>query len=384
MTEKSIVFIVNCLAFGGAEIQVMRLAQGLHKRGWQVAVVSLLKSGTLKDSLLQTGISVHSLNMRPGLPNPTGIVRLRKILAKIKPQIVHSHIVHANLLARLTRLFTRMPVLICTAHNVREGGRSLELGYRYTDRLSDLTTNVSQAAVDRYVRIKAAPAGRIRFVPNGVDTAQYLAEPDERMRARARMNLNGQFIWLAVGRFQEQKDYPNMIHAFSRMDRSNHSHDARLLIAGTGPLEQSTRDLATSLGVADRVDFIGARSDIANLMKMADAFVLSSAWEGMPLVLQEAAASSLPIVATRVGGNAEVAIDGRSAWLVPAKDTAALSAAMSRMMALSPGERKRMGEAGREFVVENFEIERVLDQWERIYAEIHLTKTATPAAQGCP
>lgn len=370
MTAKSIVFVVNCLALGGAEIQVVRLADGLRRRGWEVDVVSLLKPGTLRDPLLKMGVRVHSLNMRAGLPNPAGMTRLRGILAKLKPQIVHSHIAHANLLTRLTRLIARMPVLICTAHNVREGGRSLELGYRFTDPLTDLTTNVSQAAVDRYVRIKAAPPHRIRFVPNGVDTARYLAQPEERVRLRAEMKLNGQFVWLAVGRFQEQKDYPNMLHAFARAVGGPGTQTARLMIAGGGPLEQQARDLAASLGVSDRVDFIGERSDVPQFMKMADAFVLSSAWEGMPLVLQEAAASGLPIVATRVGGNAEVAIEGCSALLVPAKNALALADAMSRMMAMPEAERRRMGEAGRRHVVENYEMDRVLDQWEGIYAEL--------------
>ena len=109
MSAKSIVFVVNCLSLGGAEIQVMRLADGLRRREWEVDVVSLLKPGTLRGPLIKMGVRVHSLNMRAGMPNPAGMIRLRKILAKLKPQIVHSHIVHATLLTRLTRLIARMP-----------------------------------------------------------------------------------------------------------------------------------------------------------------------------------------------------------------------------------------------------------------------------------
>ena len=115
------------------------------------------------------------------------------------PRVVHSHIVHANLLARAARLLSRMPVLVCTAHSISEGSRLLELGYRLTDRLADLTTNVSQAGVDRYVRIGAAPAGRIRFVPNGLDLARF--HPDEAARGCAppRAGRGRPFVWLAVG-----------------------------------------------------------------------------------------------------------------------------------------------------------------------------------------
>ncbi len=125
-------------------------------------------------------MEVLCLDMRRGVPNPIAIIKLRRIIATLSPRVVHSHIAQANLLARVTRLLARMPVLVCTAHSVIEGGRMLELGYRYTDRLADLTTIVSQAAVERYVRIGAAPAHRLRFVPNGLDLARFI--PDEAAR----------------------------------------------------------------------------------------------------------------------------------------------------------------------------------------------------------
>jgi len=164
--QRSIMLLVNYLGVGGAEIQVVRLAVGLRRRGWRVSVVSMLGPGILAGQLHEQEIPVHGLNMRPGVPNPLGVMRLRRIIRKEQPDIVHSHIVHANILARVTRLVTHMRVLVCTAHNMQEGGRAYDLSYRYTDSLADLTTNVSQAAVDRYVQIKAAPVDRIRFVPN--------------------------------------------------------------------------------------------------------------------------------------------------------------------------------------------------------------------------
>ena len=101
---------------------------------------------------------------------------------------------------------------------------------------------------------------------------------------------------------------------------------------------------------------------------------MSSAWDGMPLVLQEAGASALPIVATRVGGNAEVALDGQSAWIIPPGDTPALADAMRRMTDLPAADRHHMGVAGRAHVTKNYDMPAVLDQWEDIYDELRRKK----------
>jgi len=370
MKNDSILFLVNVLGFGGAELQVVQLALGMRRRGWEVTVVSLVPPVGLVEELRHKDVEVLCLDMRKGVPNPFAIVKLRRIIASRMPRVVHSHIAQANLLARITRLLARMPVLVCTAHSMIEGGRLLELGYRYTDRLGDLTTIVSQAAFERYLRIGAAPAHRLRFVPNGLDLARFVPDEAARLRARRELGLGGKFVWLAAGRFTEAKDYPNLLRAFAAVARA----DATLLIAGRGPLKDEVQALSGSLGLDDRLQFLGLRHDVPDLMNAADAYVMSSAWEGMPLVLQEASATGLPIVATDVGGNREVVVNDVSGLLVPAKDPAALAEAMDRVMAMSGQRRREMGLAGREYVSSQFEIEHVLDLWEGIYEELTHSK----------
>src|SRR6476620_11169227 len=97
MGNRSIVFVVNALTHGGAEIQVSRLARGLVRRGWKVAVVSMIRPEALVPELKAAGVAVHGLDMTPGVPNPLAILRLRGILNLLRPQIVHSHIAHANI-----------------------------------------------------------------------------------------------------------------------------------------------------------------------------------------------------------------------------------------------------------------------------------------------
>lgn len=366
---RSILFLVNAMLRGGAEIQVFRLAVGLRRRGWEVTVVSMIPPEALVPELHAAGVGFYSLDMTPGVPNPAAIIKLRKILVGHRPQIVHSHMYHANLLGRLTRLFARIPLLICTAHNIKESGRAGELAYRITDRLADLTTNVSQAAVDRFIRIGAAPVQRIRFMPNGLDVSAFAPDSEARSRLREQLKVGDKFAWLAIGRFEEAKDYPNLLRAFKTT-----AANAILLVVGQGTLEFKLRDLAASLGIAQRVRFLAVRNDVPALMNAADAYVMSSLWEGMPLVLQEASATGLPIVATDVGGNADVVVNGSSGMIVPPADSEALGQAMQKIMAMPQEQRDQMGRAGRRHVQLRYDMNRVLDGWEELYRELWTAK----------
>jgi len=363
-----LLFLITGLAFGGAETQLVNLAISLKKRGWEVRVVSMLPPQAFTEELKEAGIPLSTLNMRRGVADPRAVFGLVKTLREWKPDIVHSHMIHANLLARIARIFYRIPVLICTAHSIDEGGRWREIAYRLTDFLADLTTNVSQAAVERYIRVGAVPKGKIRYVPNGVDTAKF--KPDEVVvkRLRNELGINDCFIWLAVGRFEEAKDYPNMLQAFKMV--VDKKQDTLLLLAGQGSLLEETRKLANELDLEDKVRFLGVRRDVPDLMNAADAYVMSSAWEGMPMVLLEAEACGLPVVATEVGGNGEVILNNKSGYVVPPGDSEALATAMVKMMALSEVERRAMGKAGRAHIEANYSLERVVDQWEELYRQL--------------
>ena len=145
---------------------------------------------------------------------------------------------------------------------------------------------------------------------------------------------------------------------------------AVLLLAGRGPLQGETESLARELDIADRVRFLGVRHDIPELMCAADAYVMSSAWEGMPVVLLEAAASALPIVATSVGGNHEVVCHEESGFMVPARDPEALGMVMLRLMELPETQRRRMGDHGRAHVRSQYGLTRVVERWEALYSEV--------------
>jgi len=365
--RNSLLFLTTGLAYGGAETQVVRLATRLKLRGWEVSVVSLMPPKAYVEDLEAAGIPVFSLGIRRKLPDPRPVLRLARIIRKWQPDVVHSHMVHANLLARIVRPLAPFPILVCTAHSIDEGGRLREVLYRLTDLFCDLTTQVSQAGLERYVHVGAVPRHKIRYIPNGVDTERFKPNLEDRLKVRKELGVDG-FVWLAVGRFDPQKDYPNMVQAFARVV---HKHsNAILLIVGDGPLRETMENMARELGAEKYVKFLGIRRDIPQLMNAADAYVMSSSWEGMPNVLLEASATGLPIVATDVGGNREVVLDGITGFLVPPRNPEALAEAMLRMMDLPEEKRREMGKAARKHVEDNFSLNRVVDMWEALYKEL--------------
>jgi glycosyltransferase involved in cell wall biosynthesis len=364
-----ILFLSTSMGMGGADSQLLAAAQELRTRGHEVRIVSLTPLGPMGLQARKLGLPTESLEMRRGIPDPRALVRLSRLVRAWRPDVVHSHMVHANLMARALRLVAPVPALVSTIHNIYEGGALLMAGYRWTNGLVDHMTIISEAAAERFVRERIVPGEILRVVPNGVDPEPFRQVPAEaRGQVRRALGLGQEFAWLAVGRFEIAKDYPNMLRAFAGV-RERHP-DAVLLLVGRGSLQAQTEALAAELKLATGVRFLGVRDDVPALVSAADGYVMSSAWEGMPMVLLEAAAGGLPIVTTRVGGNEEAVLDEETGFLVPPRDHEALAAAMRRLMGLSEAERRNLGERGREHVRVRYGLSRVADRWEDLYREV--------------
>ncbi|MDJ0676686.1 MAG: glycosyltransferase [Calothrix sp. MO_167.B42] len=365
-----IIILSTGLGLGGAEQQVIELASNLIQRGHQVKILSMVPLGIMGLEALSHGFDIATLNMSPGAPEPRIIPKLIHLINDWQPHILHSHMLHANLLARIVRVFTKVPVLISTAHSIdeSEGERWREFAYRFTDFLCNLTVNTSKAGVERYIQIGLVSREKARFIPNFVNINKFKFDPELRNKTRSQLGLRDKFTWLAVGRFDPPKDYPTTIKAFAIILKQN--PNTLLIIVGIGKLKSDIEELVKELKIESNVRFLGARSDVVALMNAADAYLKSSAWEGMPMVLLEAAAAQLPIVATDVGGTRETVLDGKSGFLVPSKNPQLLAEAMFKMMRISETKRLQMGQKGREFVAAQYSTEEVITQWEQLYSDL--------------
>ncbi len=373
-----ILLLSTSMGMGGADQQLLSAATGLRDRGHEVRIVSLTPLGEMGARARAAGLATESLGMQRGIADPRGLTRLVRLVRAWRPAVLHSHMLHANLMARAVRLFAPVPAVVSTIHNIYEGGRLRMLGYRLTNGLVDHVTIISQAAADRFVGEGIVPASLLEVVPNGVDTERYQSvPPGTRERLRQSLGLGAEFAWLAVGRFEAATDYPTMLRAFARVREEQPG--AVLLLVGRGSLQAGTEALAAALGLEGQVRFVGTREDVPEFMTVADGYVMSSAWEGMPMVLLEAAAAGLPIVATRVGGNLEVVRDGDTGFLAPPGDDAALGAAMLRLMALPETERRAMGAHGHDHVRQHYGLGRVVDRYEAVYRAVLRRKGAAAA-----
>ena len=360
-----VVLLTTSLAGGGAETQVALLALSLSQRGWPVSIVSLLDLSLFHVKQIAEGVPVHSLGMQPGLPDPRGLVRLAVILRELRPQVLHSHMFHANLMARLMRLAFPQLLIISTLHSMAEssrhspGTRWRDWVYCGTNPMADATVAVCQAVAERHLAAGAVSRTKLRVIPNGVDTGRFRPDAERRERLRGELGAGGEFVWLAAGRLMWKKDYPTMLRAAARLGRGI------LFIAGAGPREAELAAMATELGV--RARFLGPREDIPALMNAADGLVLSSVVEGLPMTLLEAASSGLPCVTTDAGGARDAVVDGQTGFLAPPGDAEALAAAMARLVELPGAARHEMGLAARELALARFEMGAVTSQWEELY-----------------
>ncbi|MGB0064153.1 MAG: glycosyltransferase [Terracidiphilus sp.] len=381
-----IVTVLTSLGVGGAEKQALAVAKRMVKRGHEVAVL------VLRAQLPQewpTALPVVHLDIYGVRENPVslaaGFVRGRRFLHDFRPDVVHSHSFHANLLARMLQIGAairtanggRCAAVISTVHNVYEGGWMRMMAYRLTDGLSDCTVAVSQAAAERFVGLKAIPKHKYLVRVNGIDGAEFAPDTERRARMRSEMlgteATNRAFVWLSAGRVTPAKDFPNLLRAFALVRKE--APGAELWIAGA---LNDAKEAVAADGVADDVRdaetdgqegvrWLGLRRDMPALIDAADGFVLASAWEGMPLVIGEAMAMEKPVVATDVGGVRELV--GDCGAIVPAKNTGALAAAMLRTMRQSREERAQRGRMARERIVREFSIDAAADWWEKTYRQ---------------
>ena len=344
-----IVYALNSLARGGAEQLVTALAGRMAGRGHTVLVM-VLKPAARGDLVcpVETVYLGFEVGMTRGVRGVRDAVRL---LRGFKPNVIHSHSFHANILMRLVGAVTPGAAVISTIHNVYEGGRLRMLGYRMTDRLAVRTAAVCAAAARRFE--EAGAVKHCGVVRNAIEVERYTPDISRRAGVRAAMGIQDEFVWLAVGRDAPAKDYPTMLAAFERARERR--PDVRLWIAGAERPEECT----------EGVRWLGMREDVAGLLDGADGFVLSSAWEGMPLAVAEAMAMEKPVVATDVGGVRELV--GDCGVLVGAADAAGLGVAITEMMGRSAKERGELGSAARLRIVAGFDLKARVEEWERVY-----------------
>ncbi|TDU68072.1 glycosyltransferase involved in cell wall biosynthesis [Prosthecobacter fusiformis] len=363
-----VLWITTGLGTGGAEMMLAQLVRGLTNHSH--VVISLTAGGKYIEPLRSAGAAVYSLDMPAGKPTPGALWSLFKNVRQARPDILMGWMYHGCLAAVLAKLVCRARMI----WNIRQSLYDLSLEKRgsalviralaWLSRIPEAITYNSQVSARQHEAI-GYHAGQSRLIPNGFDLEKWQPLPPSAERAGG----VGRF-----GRYTAMKDYPAFLEAAALISKD--MPQVRFILAGTG-VDASNEELVSlvqKLGLTNSVSLLGERDDLPALTAGLDLVVSSSAFgEGFPNVVGEAMACGVPVVATDIGDTAWVM--GETGHLVPARDPSALAAACLKVLRLSPDERREMGEAGRERIVQQFSLKSVLSQFEdMLSAEKRATK----------
>lgn len=350
-----ILYVITGLGLGGAEKIVCDLADQMSNLGHQVKIAYLTGEILVRPKNINVDIIPLDLNNFYGLYLASK--KYKKLIQAFQPDVVHAHMVHANIFTRINRIGCAIPKLICTAHNSNEGGKLRMMAYRLTNFLSDFNSNVSQEATESLISKGAFNKNNLTTVYNGIDLSKFkLSKIDKK---------NDEIMILSVGRFNEQKDYPNLFKAIKILKDNNLIEKVKFYVAGDGALRPYLEKTIEDLGINNNIVLLGNRSDIPELLNQADFFVLSSRHEGLPTVVIEAMACETFVVATDCGGSAEIL--GETGMLVPIENSEALAKGLEQAMKLTEDQILNNGKLARERVEKLFSLEASVNKWLALY-----------------
>lgn len=358
-----ILFIITSLGMGGAENIVVSLADKLTLQGHNVDIVCLRGEILIKPKC--KNIKIYSLKLTNIINIYTVLKKINNIIKKMQPDVIHAHMFHAIIMSRILKISFPDIKLISTAHSKLYGGKFRGLLYKITDRFSDLNTNVSHEATDYFLDHKVFSRNNTITVTNGIDINKYSYDLNKRTKLRDFYRIQASDkIFISVGRFNEAKDYPNLLNAYAKFI-SHYKKESKLFIIGDGVLRAQIEELIEQLGLANSVTLLGIRHDVNELLNMADIFILSSEWEGFGLVIAEAMATEKVVIATDCGGVKEVL--GNYEYLVPAKDSEALTQKMLEVTEINQQDCEQIGKINRQRVIDHYSLDAMVGQWLKLY-----------------
>lgn len=356
-----ILHLVENLNLGGAERVVISLVLQQVADGHDCRVVCLFESGDLANELRQAGVAVTPCNKNPGL-DFKALWRLRKILRQTRPQVMHSHNVMPHYYGVLAALGAPMR-RINTRHGMGDflDNRRQRLLYRLSLVMTDYVCCVCNAARYQFVRSSVVPPDKAVTVFNGI-SINPVKEPKGCLRRELGLAPGARVIG-TVGRLNPAKDHITLIMAFE--DLAERDESLHLVLVGDGGERAKLTALATDSRYHERIHFLGARSDVPRLLPDFSLFVLSSLTEGFSVALIEAGAAGVPMLATNVGGNAEILADGRGR-LVPPRDSVALADAARAMLDDHAGT-AAMREAAQRWISRHCTVNAMAHRYYRVY-----------------
>lgn len=360
---RSIVHVLSSFGVGGQERVALDLAIGQRARGLDVGVISIAPgpNGPMAEEFAQAGVTVGQVAKRPGV-DPTLVPQLALELRRRRADVVHTHnpqpLIYGAPAARLIGA-----AAIHTKHGKNPGGPGQKLLRRAAARLVHAFVAVSDTTAAQARELRDVPLAKLHTIPNGIRLDRYAPDPEARAAARVELGLGDAWVVGTVGRMDEFKNQALLVRAMAPILSSR----VRLVLVGDGEARPDVEAAVEALPEPRWVVLTGRRMDVPRIVHAFDVFALPSKSEGLPLVVPEAMAAGLPIVATAVGGLPSVVDEGETGLLVPV-DEAALAAALARLER-DRDKARAMGARAREVALDRYSHDRMVDAYLALYRQ---------------
>ena len=366
---RSIFFYTDSRALGGAEHALLMLVESLDRAAWRPTL--LLDDAPGSEPLAERAVALD-VPVRPIPALPLGLAGARRVpsLARLlraeRPAVFHAHLSWplAAKYGLAAAVLARVPAVVATVQLIPK---------HEIDRSSLLQLRALSAGVGRYIAVSRDvatelverfrwPAGKIEVVYNAVQLERFEVSESPALRAQITGGRERPVV-LTCARLDEQKGHAVLLRAAAEIP------DALFVLAGEGPERAALEAQAAELGIADRVLFLGHRTDIPELLAASDVFALPSLYEGSSLAVLEAMAAGRAVVSSAIGGTDELIDDGETGLLVPPGDAGALAAALRRLLSDS-ALRASSARRARQRVERDFTSDAMARSVERIYEEL--------------
>ena len=369
-TKKKIVHIIVGLNGGGAETMLYKLLKNITREKYDVEVISMMDEGVFGSKIKELGIPVHTLGMQRGIPNPTTI-KVAKSIVK-DADIIQTWMYHADLFGFIVKNRRKQQKLIWGIRhsnldkNVNK--RMLLCIARINSMLSKKVNSIiscSTTATEIHAKFGYESKNMIT-IPNGFELDTFYKQLDAKESVRLELNLAKDTPIIAhVGRWDSQKDYPNLIKAIRSIQKEK--PNSIFLLCGTNidGNNQELMSLIKSYNIENNVHLLGRREDIPRILSAADLLISSSLGEGFSNVIGEAMSCETPCIVTDVGDSAYIV--GLCGLVVPPQNAELLAEATIKFLNKTAEEKIEMGRQARERVINNFEINKIVKKYEDQY-----------------
>jgi glycosyltransferase involved in cell wall biosynthesis len=376
MNNIHILHLIDGLTFGGAETLLRDLAAGLEKRGYRITV-GYSTPGPFVQELENKGLVLKHIP-RMGLVDPFFMLRMVRLMRSDPPQIVHTHLFKSDFHGRLAARLAGVPVVVSTLHNNDSWANYWLPGHLYgaTARWADRLIAVSSEVKTYHQNKTGVSPEKMLVIENGVDVSAFADREAEAKNIRNEFGIASEAPLLGIiGRLKPQKDLPTFLLAAKEI--LCEQPDVRFLVVGDGPLRVELEEQAEKLGLFPALIFTGMRKDIPAILASLNILVISSLWEGLPVILLEGMAAARPAVSTAVDGILGVAIQNETAILTAPGVPSELAQACLKLIR-NPQLAQRMGRAGYERAVSQYSLSAMIDHISALYVELLLAKGIAP------